>query len=260
MKYSIVAIIAARGGSKRLLRKNVLLFCGKPLVEWSIIQACCSHSLGPDNTYLSTDDDEIAEIGKRHKIHIIRRPDWKNPDELSAGVVFKHAIEEIRGKKPFKAHVNILPTSPIRLPYDLDRIIKRYTELKKIYPDCREVDWTIPQREIVVHKYIDNARMIFWLFNKLGYFGQQGVAAHINEPDHYIESTTAILDGDMDNTNAWMEPGKAGRMMYYIQGQWFQQFEIDDKDSFELCEIMMERYILKGKGAEVYEEYARSES
>ena len=255
-----IAVIIARGGSKRLLRKNVLDFCGRPLVEWSIIQACCSHHLGPENTYLSTDDDEIVEIGKKHKIHIIRRPDWENPDAISGTVPIIHAIEEIRKTRDFVAHINVLPTSPVRFPDDLDRIIMRYTELKKLYPDCKEVDWTIPQREIVVHKYMDNVRMTFWLLNKSWYFGREGIAAHIYEPDHYLDSTDNRLDKEIDNTNAWMEPGKAGRMMYYIEGKWFQQFEIDDKDSFELCEIMMEQYILKGRGAEIYEEYARSKS
>lgn len=255
---NVVCIIPARGGSKRLLRKNVLSFCGLPLVEWSILQACCSHGIGPENTYLSTDDDEIASIGEKHNIHIIRRPDWPNPDKLSAGEPIKHAIKEIRKKRKIEAIINTLPTSPIRFPKDFDRLIKRYEDLEKIYPDCKEVDWTIPQRETVVHKYMDDARMMFYLLDKNWYFGQEGIASHIYEVEHYIKSTDIAEDKDLLEANAWMRPGKAGRLLYYIRGQWFQQFEIDDQDSFELCEIMMNRYILKGRGAKVYEEYARS--
>jgi pseudaminic acid cytidylyltransferase len=55
-----VAIIPARGGSKRLPRKNIRMFCGKPLVAWSIIQALNSYFI--DDVYVSTDDQEIAEI------------------------------------------------------------------------------------------------------------------------------------------------------------------------------------------------------
>ena len=83
----VTAIIVARGGSKRLLRKNVLPFCGLPLVEWSILQAVCSHHIGAENTYLTTDDDEIAAIGEKHNLNIIWRPDWENPDKLSAAFV-----------------------------------------------------------------------------------------------------------------------------------------------------------------------------
>jgi len=251
-----VAIIIARGGSQRLKRKNVLPFCGHPLVEWSIMQACCSHCFTKEDIYLSTDDDEIAHIGDLHEINVIRRPVWENPNAISGNTVYRHAINTIREKRHFDVHINIMPTSPIRLPEDLDNIFLRYLELKKLYPDCREVDWTIPQREIVAHKYMDDARMIFWLFNKSWWFGMEGIAAHIYEPDYYIEiSSDYSKDAEIDNTNLWMKPGKTGRVIYYMQGKWFQQFEIDDQDSFELCEIMMERYILKGRGAWIYYQY-----
>lgn len=234
----------------------MLPFCGRPLVEWSILQACCSHCLGPDRTYLTTDDDEIAEIGEKHGIHIIRRPDWENPDEVAGHVPVIHAIGEIRKKRRFDLIITPFPTSPLRLPADLDRIYERYLELKPLYPDCREVDWTIPQQEIVVHKHMDGARMVFWLWNKKWWFGLQGVVAHLYEPDHYISSISAFsTDSQIDGTENWMLPGGPGRCMYYIQGEWFQTFEINDRDSFELCGVLMERYVLKGRGAAVYEEY-----
>ena len=60
---NIIAVIIARGGSQRVPRKNTKSFCGKSLVEWSIIQARCTRCLTDADIYLSTDDDEIAEIG-----------------------------------------------------------------------------------------------------------------------------------------------------------------------------------------------------
>ena len=48
-----------------------------------------------------------------------------------------------------------------------------------------------------------------------------------------------------------------GQLVYdYYPLKWWQQYDIDDIDDFEQCEILMERYILKGRGAAVYEEYA----
>jgi len=57
-----VAIIPARGGSKRIPRKNVKLFMGKPIIQWSIEVAKNSGCF--DKIIVSTDDDEIAEVAQ----------------------------------------------------------------------------------------------------------------------------------------------------------------------------------------------------
>ena len=57
-----IAIIPARGGSKRLPRKNIKIFNGKPLISWSISTALKSEIF--DKVIVSTDDEEIAEISK----------------------------------------------------------------------------------------------------------------------------------------------------------------------------------------------------
>ena len=59
-----IAIIPARGGSKRLPRKNIKEFNGKPLIAWSITVALKSKIF--DKVIVSTDDEEIAEIAKRY--------------------------------------------------------------------------------------------------------------------------------------------------------------------------------------------------
>ena len=251
-----IALIFARGGSKRLLRKNVLPFCGKPLVEWSIIQACCSHSIGCENTYLSTDDDEIQEIGEKHKINIIRRPDWPNPDEISGAKVVIHALREIQKTRDVDTYVGMMPTSPMRLPDDVDRGVARYMELSKKYLDCEEINWVVPQQEMYFFKFLDDERMIYWLFNKRGYFGFEGSVSHVYSIKDYINRYDGIpTDKGFDNSNDWMEPGKVGRVIYHIKGQWFQRFDIDNRDDFDLCEFLMEKYILKGRGESVYYEY-----
>ena len=55
-----IAIILARGGSKGIPRKNVLEFCGLPLVAWSVIQAKLTKEI--DEVYISSDCDEILDI------------------------------------------------------------------------------------------------------------------------------------------------------------------------------------------------------
>ena len=55
-----LAVIPARGGSKRIPRKNLRLFCGKPMIVWSIEAACESGCF--ERVVVSTDDEEIATV------------------------------------------------------------------------------------------------------------------------------------------------------------------------------------------------------
>lgn len=59
-----VAIIPARGGSKRIPRKNIKAFCGKPMIAWSIEAAQKSGVF--DRIIVSTDDEEIAEVARQY--------------------------------------------------------------------------------------------------------------------------------------------------------------------------------------------------
>ena len=61
-----IAIIPARGGSKRILRKNIIDFCGKPMIVWSIEAALKSGCF--DRVIVSTDDEEIAEIALKKQL------------------------------------------------------------------------------------------------------------------------------------------------------------------------------------------------
>ena len=74
----ILALITARSGSKRLPNKNMLKLGGKPLVKWSIDtlkEITCIKDI-----LLSTDDNQIAEIGKKEKILV----PWLRPKKLSS--------------------------------------------------------------------------------------------------------------------------------------------------------------------------------
>ena len=63
MEKKAIAIITARGGSKRIPRKNIKEFCGKPIIEYSIRAAIDSGIF--QEVMVSTDDDEIAEIARK---------------------------------------------------------------------------------------------------------------------------------------------------------------------------------------------------
>ena len=89
-----VAIIPARGGSKRIPRKNIKEFCGKPMIAWSIEAALNNASI--DRVVVSTDDCEIAEISRAFGAEVpFIRPDSLADDFTGTVPVIKHAVESL---------------------------------------------------------------------------------------------------------------------------------------------------------------------
>ena len=87
-----VAIIPARGGSKRIPRKNIKVFCGKPMIAWSIDAAKASGCF--DKIIVSTDDAEIADVAKEWGASVpFTRPAELSDDYTGTLPVMRHAVE-----------------------------------------------------------------------------------------------------------------------------------------------------------------------
>lgn len=90
-----IAIIPARGGSKRIPRKNIKEFCGKPIIAYSIKAALKSNCF--DRVIVSTDDHEIAEISQSYGAEIpFIRPKVVSDDFSTTIDVMQHAISELK--------------------------------------------------------------------------------------------------------------------------------------------------------------------
>jgi N-acylneuraminate cytidylyltransferase len=86
-----IAVIPARGGSKRIPRKNIREFAGKPIIAWSIGAALESRLF--DRVIVSTDDEEIAEVSRQHGAETpFLRPKELADDYTGTNAVVKHAI------------------------------------------------------------------------------------------------------------------------------------------------------------------------
>jgi pseudaminic acid cytidylyltransferase len=87
-----LAVIPARGGSKRIPRKNIKVFCGKPMIAWSIeaaLQSACF-----DRVIVSTDDAEIADVARQYGASVpFLRPAELSDDHTGTIPVIRHAIE-----------------------------------------------------------------------------------------------------------------------------------------------------------------------
>lgn len=113
----VLAIIAARGGSKGLPRKNVLPCGGKPLIAWSIEAALSSSII--DHAVVSSDDDEILEVARRHgAVTPFVRPAELASDTASMDAVAIHALDTLGDR--FDVCVLLQATSPLRTAADID--------------------------------------------------------------------------------------------------------------------------------------------
>ncbi|WP_128331183.1 pseudaminic acid cytidylyltransferase [Apibacter sp. HY039] len=125
---SNLAIIPARGGSKRIPRKNIKNFLGKPIISYSIRSAIDSNLF--DEIMVSTDDSEIAEVAQKYGAKVpFMRSEENSSDYSTTMDVLKEVLDnyELIGKK-FDHACCIYPTAPLIKKGDL---IKGYETLQK---------------------------------------------------------------------------------------------------------------------------------
>ena len=88
----ITSIILARGGSKGLPNKNILNFCGKPLITWTIKNCLDS---GIKSVWVSSDSEEILEISRNSGAQVLKRPNSISNDNSTSEEAWLHAINHI---------------------------------------------------------------------------------------------------------------------------------------------------------------------
>jgi len=114
-KQRILGVIPARGGSKRLPRKNILSLNGNPLISYTINAALESSCI--DEVVVSSDDKEILELSSSLGAQALLRPDNLASDTASTFDVVKQVVESY----PEYTHIALLqPTSPLRTAKHID--------------------------------------------------------------------------------------------------------------------------------------------
>jgi len=116
---TVLAVIPARGGSKRVPRKNIRRFRGKPLIAWSIDAADASRYI--DMVFVSTEDSEIRRIAEYYGATVIDRPPELATDDASNEDVCRHVLAE----HPAGWVVLLQPTSPLRTTEHIDLALER---------------------------------------------------------------------------------------------------------------------------------------
>ena len=107
-----IAVVPARGGSKRIPRKNIIDFHGKPMICWPLDMLLSSGRF--EAVLVSTDDDEIARVASESgSVDIIKRPGELAGDEVPTAPVIVHAVEEFQRRSGSEVQVAtvLYPTS-----------------------------------------------------------------------------------------------------------------------------------------------------
>ena len=124
----ILALIPARGGSKGIKNKNIFPLNGYPLISYSIKASLKSKFI--DETIVSTDDYEIAEVSKKYGADVpFMRPVELASDTSKTVDAVIHAIKTLESqKKYFDVLVLLQPTQPLRISEDIDKAIEKFFE------------------------------------------------------------------------------------------------------------------------------------
>lgn len=236
-----IAIIVARGGSKRLPNKNMMDFCGRPLIAWSIIQARACPQI--DSVFVTTDSEKIAEISRNYGAVVLMRDDPRESMDITGGgVPTAFAAIKIMKMQPVDAFVYMFPTSPLRKPNDLTRLVKAHEEIHE------DFIFVIPIRDAFIYKKIDHVRYRQVIANKNNdYLYDVGGTAIVRREylhEHHIGPSTFV---DWDDPTTWQEKKEQepdSDVLHYLTVEDWQKHEIDYQADFDLCEFFFERYLL----------------
>jgi len=228
---SSIAIIPARGGSKRIPRKNIKDFLGKPIIAYSIEAAIKSKLF--DEIMVSTDDQEIAQIAEQFGANIPFLRSKKNADDYAT---IADVLIEVLNKyrdigKSFDNICCILPTAPIVTNYRiLEAFDKMQTEnldsvcpvVEFSYPILRALEFTEDKKlKMIWPEYLKTrSQDLKTAFHDSGSFYWIKANALLNEKTCFCKNGSAIIllgteVQDIDNLSDW----KIAEMKYeYLQG------------------------------------------
>lgn len=146
----VFAVIPARGGSKRVPRKNIREVAGKPLIVHAIEQANESETI--DRAIISTEDDEIKQVAREYGGEVpFTRPTELATDDASSIEVVEHALEWIFTEEDKPEIVVLLQaTAPLRSVGDIDGAIRRLqqNEAESVISICEYADpphWAVTE-------------------------------------------------------------------------------------------------------------------
>jgi CMP-N-acetylneuraminic acid synthetase len=229
-----LVIIPARGGSKRIPRKNIALLNGKPMIQYTIEAALSSQYI--DRVVVSTEDEEIAKISKELGAEVpCLRPLELAGDNISSLPVLQHMVDYLKrtvAYEPF-AVVTLQPTSPLRSTRHIDEAIETFladSDGDSLVSVMQAPHNMIPHSLMKIEgKYLKN------------YLPQEKLILRSQDkPVFYVRNGAAIY---ITKTEKLKEYIFGGKTIPFIM-QKMESFDIDDLEDLHLVELIMKHKAL----------------
>lgn len=226
---NVVAIILARGGSKGVPKKNIIDFCGKPLIAWTI-DNCIKG--GANSVWVSSDSDEILEISAEYGANKIKRPDDIAGDFATSESAWLHAInyiEQAEGKIDWVVAPQV--TSPLREASDISNAITLAKEnIHDSFFSCSVAE-----------------DLFFWQKNNDGNldsvnYDWRNRKRRQDIPKQFIENGSFYIFKPqvLRSTN-----NRFGSDIGIVEMEFWKMFEIDSFDDLKMCSALMQEFIIK---------------
>ena len=216
-----IAIIPARGGSKRLPNKNILLLDGIPLIAHSIVYAQTNAAI-IDAIFVSTNDEKIKEIAIKYGAKVINRPSELAGDLEPTVSALKHCLEVINDKE-IENVILLQPTNPLRPENLLNEAFEVYAD-----KNCDSL-FTVTRNHQKFGKIINNE---FIPFNyEIGQRSQDLEPIYFENGLLYISKVKAILEDTIITKNAF--PFEVN----YV----FSSVDIDTEEDFDYAEYLLKK-------------------
>ena len=218
MSEKAIAIITARGGSKRIPKKNIKEFCGKPIIAYSIRAALDSGIF--DEVMVSTDSEEIAEIARAYGAKVPFMRSAKTSDDFAATAdVLMEVLERYQQMgRTFDVMSCIYPTAPFVTPEKLRSAYDTLTENQAIMAMPVVAFSYPPQRSYVLkgnmlemkwkENYNKRSQDLEKMYHDAGQFYMYQVEAFIQLKGQMTESIVPVIVDEMevqdiDNETDW---------------------------------------------------------
>ena len=220
----LVAVIPARGGSKRLPRKNLYRIAGHPLLAHTILQASASEMI--EAVYVSTDDDETAEVAERYGAKVIERPAKLSGDQASSESALLHALDAIDHETgtQWPAVMLLQCTSPVRDADDIDNAARMFwdDQADSLLSAC-------PTKHFIWKNAGETATPVNYDFANRP--RSQDLEPQFQENGSiYVTRSSLLRDHNCR---------LGGKITIYPMGFW-SRFEIDDEDDIRLIEWILQ--------------------
>ena len=229
-----IAIIAARGGSKRIPRKNIREFCGKPILAYSIEAALGAGVF--DEVMVSTDDEEIGEIAVKYGARVpFYRSERTAGDFATTNDVLLEVLGEYEGRgERFDLGCCIYPTAPFLTPERVRDAVKRLAD--------SQADTLIP---VTAFSYPPQRAMVIWegrlafLYPQYLDSRSQDLEPHYHDVGQFYVFRTASFQ---KNRRLMV-----GDILPYVLSELEVQ-DIDNQTDWELAQLKYR--LLRGEGDE----------